>query len=63
MDKSLQLENLPDVLTLWPEAAKLLRIGRNAAYEGAKTGEIPTFKIGKRILVYKAVLIRLMSGD
>jgi len=57
------LDDLPDVLTLWPEAAKLLRIGKNAAYEAARRGEIPTFKIGKRILVYKAVLVRLMSGD
>jgi excisionase family DNA binding protein len=31
------------------EAAELVGIGRNKAYEAAKTGEIPTIKIGKRI--------------
>ncbi len=28
-----------------PEAAKLLGIGRTAAYEAARTGQIPTIRI------------------
>lgn len=45
------------------EAGRLLGIGRNQAYEAAKRGDIPTIKIGKRILVPKAALDRLLSGD
>ena len=33
------------------EAAKRLGIGRNQGYEAARTGQIPTIKIGKRLLV------------
>ena len=34
-----------------PEAAKKLGIGRNQGYEAAKSGQIPTIKIAKRLLV------------
>ena len=34
-----------------PEVAERLRIGRNAAYDAIKRGEIPSIRIGKRILV------------
>jgi excisionase family DNA binding protein len=44
------------------EAAKLLGIGRNQAYEAAKRGDFPTIKIGKRLLVPKAALDRLVAG-
>ena len=43
------------------EAAKLLRIGRNHAYDAAKAGELPTIKIGKRILVPRAALERMLA--
>ena len=33
------------------EVAAILGIGRNIAYRGVKNGEIPSIKIGKRILV------------
>jgi len=46
-----------------PEAAKVLGIGRTAAYEAARTGEIPTIRIGKRILVPVAALERLLAGN
>ena len=44
-----------------PEAAKALGIGRAAAYEGARTGQIPTIRIGKRILVPVAALERMLA--
>lgn len=44
-----------------PEAAKVLGIGRAAAYEAARTGQIPTIKIGKRILVPMAALEQLLK--
>jgi excisionase family DNA binding protein len=44
------------------EAAKALGICRNKAYEAARSGEIPTIKIGKRLLVPLAALERMLQG-
>ena len=43
------------------EAAHRLGIGRNQAYEAAKRGEIPSIKIGKRLLVPKAALEKMLG--
>jgi excisionase family DNA binding protein len=43
------------------EAAKLLGIGRQLAYDRAKTGEIPVIKIGRRLLVPRRALERLLE--
>jgi excisionase family DNA binding protein len=43
------------------EAAKDLGIGRNQAYAAAKRGEIPTIKIGNRILVLREPFNRLLG--
>lgn len=42
------------------EAAKMLGIGRNQAYEAARRGEIPTIRIGRRMLVPAAAFERLL---
>ncbi len=44
------------------ETAKCLGIGRNSAYEAIAKGEIPVVKIGKRLLVPKAALERLLAA-
>jgi len=43
------------------EAAQQLGLGYNAILRAAKTGQIPTFRIGGRILVSKLVLMRLLA--
>ncbi len=43
------------------EAAALLGIGRSAAYEAARSGQLPTIRIGKRVLVPVAALERLLA--
>jgi excisionase family DNA binding protein len=43
------------------EAAKLLGIGRNLCYDRVKTGEIPVIKIGRRLLVPRAALEKLLA--
>ena len=43
------------------EASRLLRIGRNHAYDAAKSGELPTVKIGKRILVPRLALEAMLA--
>jgi excisionase family DNA binding protein len=50
----------PSVLTI-EEAAQLLRIGRNSAYEAARRGQIPTVRIGRRLLVPRAALERVLE--
>jgi excisionase family DNA binding protein len=45
------------------EVASLLRISRNSAYEAARRGEIPTIKIGRRVLVPADALEKLLSGS
>jgi excisionase family DNA binding protein len=49
------------VLTV-DEAAVLLRVSRNTAYEAVKRGEIPAVKIGRRLLIPRAALERLLEG-
>jgi excisionase family DNA binding protein len=39
-----------------PEAAELLGISRNNAYELVKRGELPSVRFGKRILIPKISL-------
>jgi len=43
------------------ECAKLLGIGRNTAYEAVSRGEIPVLKIGKRLLVPRQALEKLLQ--
>ena len=43
------------------EAGEILGIGRSKAYEAANCGEIPTIRIGRRILIPKTALDRLLS--
>jgi len=45
------------------EVASVLRISRGSAYEAAKRKEIPTIKIGRRLLVPCEALDRLLSGN
>ena len=44
------------------ETAKVVGIGRNSAYEGVRTGEIPSIRIGKRILVPRIALERILEN-
>jgi excisionase family DNA binding protein len=45
------------------EAARELGIGRGLAYEGVRTGAIPAVRVGRRLLVPRAALDRLLAGD
>jgi excisionase family DNA binding protein len=44
------------------EAAALLGISRSFAYEAVERGDIPSMRIGRRILVPKAALTRLLEA-
>jgi len=58
------MEMVDDKLTLSvEECAKRLGIGRNSAYEAVARGEIPVIRVGKRLLVPKAQLDKLLTGE
>jgi excisionase family DNA binding protein len=52
----------PAVLTV-PEAGRLLRIGRGAAYEAARRGELPVVRIGRTLRVPRHALMSLLNAD
>ena len=54
--------NEPDVLTV-PEAAKLLRIGKNQVYELVKNGRLGAIKLGKKIIVPKPSLVDFCRNE
>ena len=43
------------------ETAKILGIGRQLAYDRVKTGEIPVIKVGRRLLVPRRALEKLLE--
>jgi excisionase family DNA binding protein len=43
------------------EAAEILGIGRSAAYEAARRGEIPSLRLGRRVLIPKRALSLLLG--
>lgn len=44
-----------------PTIAKIIGVGRNQAYEAIRSGEIKSIRIGKRIVVSRAELDRLLN--
>lgn len=44
------------------EAARLLGISRGLAYESARRGQLPTIRIGRRLLVPRARLLDLVGA-
>lgn len=45
------------------ETAKLLRIGRSAAYEAVRRGEIPALRLGRCLRVPRRALEELLDGS
>ena len=52
----------PDVLTA-AEARKRLRLGRNAFYAAISNAEVPSIRIGRRILIPRVALEALLRGE
>ena len=49
------------VLTV-SEVAQLLGLSRNSAYQGVMKGEIPSVRVGKRILVPRIALEKMLES-
>jgi excisionase family DNA binding protein len=52
-------DDLPPILTV-EQTATLLGISRGLAFAAVRTGEIPHVRIGRRILVPRDALLRLV---
>ncbi len=44
-----------------PEAAKLLGISRGLAYELARSGRLPALRFGRRLLIPRAALEKMLN--
>jgi excisionase family DNA binding protein len=63
MSQKLAANQLEGRVVTLNEAASILRISRGSAYEAAKRKEIPTIRIGRRLLVPVAALEKLLAGN
>ena len=58
----MEMSNQSDSLVLTPlETARLLRIGRGTVYEQIRLGVIPSIRMGRRILVPKVALMKMLE--
>lgn len=56
----MNLESLPPTLSV-EHAGRLLGLSRGSAYRAATRGDIPTIRIGRRLLVPTAKLLTLLG--
>lgn len=56
------LQDLPPTLSI-PEAAEILGVGRDLAYQAARRGELPTVRVGRRLLVRTDQLLELLGAQ
>jgi excisionase family DNA binding protein len=45
------------------EAAQILGIGRNSAYEAVRRGDIKSVRIGRRLIVPRAEICRILGEE
>lgn len=64
MAKQTRTEAAPKAATMTvDDAARELGISRHTAYQCAKTGQIPTIRLGKRLVVPRARLEAMLRGE
>ena len=56
------MDNEPRVLSV-PAAGRILGLGRSAAYDAARRGDLPTLRIGRRLVVPRARLAELLGEE
>lgn len=50
-------------LPVWPDAGRILGLSRQSTYDAATRGDLPTIRIGRRLLVPTAALRRMLQLD
>ena len=53
-----EMKDVPVIMTV-EELGKLLRISRTSAYEMVRSGQIPSFKVGKQSRIYRGDVLAL----
>jgi len=51
----------PATVPLWPHVGKVLGLGKSATYDAVARGEIPVIRFGRRIVVSKKALARMLD--
>ncbi len=54
--------SVPGSLMTVEEVAVMLRVGRNAAYDAVRRGDVPSVRIGKLIRIPRAAVMRMLEG-
>jgi excisionase family DNA binding protein len=60
LEVPMALHGLPPTISV-EHAAQLLGVSRSAAYRAAKAGQLVTFRVGRRLLVPTAPLLRMLG--
>lgn len=55
--------NEQPTLPVYPDTARILGVSKASAYAAAARGEIPTIRVGRRLLVPTAALRRMLQLD
>ena len=64
MTPALRIDDLSGLATVSvPTAGRLLSLGRDAAYAAAARGEIPTLRLGRRLVVPVPRLLALIGAN
>lgn len=58
----METNNEPLVLSV-PAVARLLCISKTSCYEAVRLGQIPSLRFGRRIVIPKVGLQRLLAGE
>ena len=60
----LTLDEAKSVAAITPrQCAHLLQLGKNATYQGIRTGAIPSYTVNGRILIPVEPLLRRLAGE
>ncbi|MDP4014943.1 MAG: helix-turn-helix domain-containing protein [Candidatus Nanopelagicales bacterium] len=65
MDITTETDTIPDpkiraTITV-DDAAKILRVSRSSAYAAVNCGQIPSIRVGRRLLIPTSALARLLA--
>jgi hypothetical protein len=61
MDEEIRKVRTQLTVPVWPTTGRVLGLGKNATYDAVKRGDIPTIRIGSRIVVPTAPLKKLLG--
>lgn len=48
---------------LWPHVGCVLKMSKNTVYEGARSGEIPSIRVGRNVRVPTAALRKMLGVE